>query len=583
MKHALLPTLLLATTSIAVADEVSLMFRGSTGYVAIVRVDAADGTTRSVPEDLRGIQLLDLDVVGRTTVSCLEPDCAQRVAGPSGSARLELPSGIALHHFRRAGTQGTTFGFLIVADGREPRVIHEQDGVGPTRDQDPFLSHVAIDPGGWSVLVATSLVAGGDLLEIDLRAAVVHERTRNLEPILFTRSGMGLADDWGWAASRRGVLRFGRKQGDRAQFAPIVGSPLPSFWSGEAAPSRNQAFVITTAGSGPDQLSPWIFGKSGPLIAASAYVGPIGPAGYLPMQEGGPYMAISDDGRLSGWRQDAVTQEGYCCRTLVPGPLHTVEVTADAYMLDTLDAVGIVGFFDPTRLTIAVGEREGPGIDKFDLYGLSIDDLGALDYTNTTQSSLDATVPFLSVPGLSPDGLTWIPEAQQFVVYDDGAETLVRSPLNPGGTQTMLTNVKDLDEVSASGDRVLLNLRRTNGGQVHELYSVASDLTGNLTPILTGIDGVEYRNPTSDGLGRTLIVQTHELGGEQVWLLDLTTGQSTALLPSLATTVGTLRFDDGNRVLVETFDAGNAATTRAFDVSGPTPVLAWSRTLELMP
>ena len=147
----------------------------------------------------------------------------------------------------------------------------------------------------------------------------------------------------------------------------------------------------------------------------------------------------------------------------------------------------------------------------------------------------------------------------------------------------MLTNVKDLDEVSASGDRVLLNLRRTNGGQVHELYSVASDLTGNLTPILTGIDGVEYRNPTSDGLGRTLIVQTHELGGEQVWLLDLTTGQSTALLPSLATTVGTLRFDDGNRVLVETFDAGNAATTRAFDVSGPTPVLAWSRTLELMP
>ena len=122
----LAPTLLLLSS--AHADEVSLSLRAPSGDVVVLQVDAADGSIVSIPLALRGIRLLDVDVVGRTLVDGLRPDRAQRVAHADGSARLELPSDLVLHRFQRKDPQGTTFGFFVHTPGSEPQVVLERSG-----------------------------------------------------------------------------------------------------------------------------------------------------------------------------------------------------------------------------------------------------------------------------------------------------------------------------------------------------------------------------------------------------------------------------------------------------------------------
>jgi len=482
--------------------------------------NAVDGLPVGGPPELSDVRLLPIDFCGRTQVESLMADRPRRTVDVSGASRLVLPAARgSLYHYERLRGQEHRFGFLFLGARGQYRLLAERAGVGAGGLVNPFGQRVAIGPRAARMLVTTTLEAGGDLYEVDIVSGGVAERTSALAPQMFASNGLWLAADWGFAVTGTGVLRFERATATDAVSVPFEGG-TPAYFSGEAVVSRNREHALTSAGAGPAQLRAWVFGRTGAARAAATRIGPMASAGFLPEHLDGPYMAVSDDGTQVGWREDSgLVGEAFYARVQQPA----VQITADEYQADTLDAVGILGFFIAGRLTFAVGERADQslgGVDKLDLF--AVNDTGSgLAYSNLTLTSGDATAPFEALSELSPQGLTWVPEVEEFVFANEESETLLRSDLGGGGTTLLLAGVKELDWVASSNGTLLLSLRRSFQPKPHELWTLDVTFAGPLTPLLTGVDDIEFFDPVFDGAGRAAVVQRAELIGDDVLLLDL--------------------------------------------------------------
>lgn len=466
----------------------------------LVLYEEHSGRPVAAPAWGRDLRLLPLDFVGRTQLEEHLPDRPRHRDDVPGASRLALPGGGTLYRYERAASDGPRFGFLLVGRGGAPRPALERAGWGAGGAEDPFVPRVAVDPSGAALLVATRPGAGGDLLEVDLATGATHDRTAHVPPLEVSDAGLWLTDAWGFGVAPDGVYRFERAAGALADPVPFP-SPAPAWFSGEATVSPLRRWAATTAGTGPAEQHVWVFAASGPALRASQDAGPVSGAGFLPESLHGPYLAVSDDGRLCAWRQEGVTRECLLARVASPA----MQVTADAWFVDTLDEVGQMSFFDPTRLTMGVGcrdEVEG-NIESFDLFHATLDAQNVPVLANRTLSSGDGEPPF--EPGtITPETLTRMPDTGALLIHDEKGERLIGVQ---GAQATLLAaDVKDLYVAEVSSDHVLLGVRRSFGSKPGQLLATTTALG---TPALVdpGGDDVEYAAGVGDGSGTFVLLR----------------------------------------------------------------------------
>ena len=503
-----LPLLLLLTASLATAQvatgpqaiEFVTAFHGPAGgFGALTVFEEASGAALASPAWAREIRLRPIDCVGRTELGRFAPDVPRYRADVPGASRLELPEGRGtLFHYERAAGAARWFGYLLIQPDGRPKRLLERPAIGV---EDPFVARVAVDTAGRGLLLATTVAAGGDLLELDLIAATVVERTAALPAQAFSDAGLWLGPEWGLAVSAQGVLRFDRDGAAAADFVPFP-DPAPAWFSGEAVLSPNRSYALVTAGVDIDKQQAYVIGALGTALQASRVPTRLSGAGFLPEANHGPYMAVTDDGELAAWRAELQTSREARVARLVGAPVE-VEVTGDDYFLDTIDEVGQVYSFNPDAISMSIGSLGQEGtIEKLDVFDVRLDAAGAPEFTNRSMTSGDGTAPF-DFPGtISAEHLFAHPDGASLVIYDENDDRLLS--VDAGGLQVLRANMKELYVLEPGGDHWLVGSRNSQGNKPGELF-VTSRSLANWTPLAGGGEDVEFFDAVGDGQGQVLL------------------------------------------------------------------------------
>ncbi|MCP3920821.1 MAG: hypothetical protein GY711_35285 [bacterium] len=485
----------------APASGVSVFLGASAEVGSIVVCDEATGAVVWAPTEWSNLRLRAIDFVGRTELHMLVPDQPLRIEDGSGS-RLALPAdGGSLYAFERPGSHGATFGYLHVGTSGVPRIALERAGTGAQGTEDPFLARVAVSPQGDAFLVATTVAAGGDLLEVDCTSPAVYARTWNVPPQPFSDAGLVLNATWGVGVAEEGFYRFARRAGARATPVPFRPGEAPVYYSGQLVVSLDRDTAMATAGNGITEQYPYLFGETG----AARRVGQIGmhisPAGFLPEHRAGPFLAVADGGELVAWRREGHTREAFLARADVQQ--EPVQISADDYFSYYLEEIGLIGFFNPDVLTMGIAEEldlEGRLrlVDVFDVR-MSADEP---TFINLTLSNGDATVPFDGFPTIVPERVVAMPGTGHLLLHDAIAHEL--HAIVPGqGAFELVDEAEDLDFIlSVSGD-VLTSIVLESGSddEFRELIRFTQDLTQPFEVLYSGSDDLDLLAPTGTAAG----------------------------------------------------------------------------------
>lgn len=484
------------------------------------------GTAERALPKLAGLVFLPIDFCGRSARDELIAGRPRFQADLPGASRIALPIGGYLHRYQRSiGGGARAFGFLWVDPAGRISTVGEVPGAGPLADLDPYLARVALADGGRRILCATRLEAGGDLVELDLVQRTRALRTPNLPPLAWREGGLALANGFGVGVASRGVFRFELAPGSVAERV-VLDSPAPVWHSGALALSPSGDFAICTAGAGASLAHAYVFGRVGPARRVTSAPAPLSGAGHLPDAVGGPFLAVTDDGSLAAWRVEGATRELFLGKAN-PGPGELpVQVTADAYYIDTLDEVGLLIATALGSFLIAVGEAAAPGqpIESADIFRVSLDASGQPHFENVTLSSGQSAPPYTITPQLSPAFVRDLPEAGGALVWDEQSggtgRILAVRPAQPG-VQVLLDDVRSLDWVSAVGDELALCVERDTGSRPRQILRLRRDLGAPPVLVHEVLQDVEYLNPIASADGWVAFLVRDPLGVElvrRVWI-----------------------------------------------------------------
>ncbi|MFN0006922.1 MAG: hypothetical protein ACKVXR_03365 [Planctomycetota bacterium] len=529
--------LLLSPASGAAPGGVAV-FENLSGSIGTVQVyDELTGAPLGGPAQLAGIRLLEIDFSDRSTLTEFLPGRPRLRQDIPGASRIALPKsrGSLYRYARPLQSGGEVYGFFRVAADGVVQPLLEQPGIGPGGTTDPFVPRVAIAPLGDAFLCSTKPGAGGNLLEIRFAGSPsVVDRTATSTPLRFSGTGLALLPTFGVAAHSRGVLRFDRATLAEATAVSTSPDPLPAWFSGQVVSSRNGQWVATTAGSSDTALHVYAVGSTGAARRASATPQTVQSIGTLPEEASGPNLAISDDGALCAWRvleptPVGATRECFVGRTQpLPGEMPE-RLSSDQNFLDTLDEVGLFHFRPTGKLLIAVGERATPpetGVEKADLFEVTLPTGGPASFLNLTMSSGDATVPFdAAPPTLKIQRATLLPDESAVVLFDDAGSAGNLLAVRPGqsGSQTILSGVKSLDLLEIVTRKILFAVHRDGGAEPEELYRVSTSLGSPPTLIASVPDGSQFVRPAARRDGWISYV-TLDSSGERLGRVQLLSG-----------------------------------------------------------
>lgn len=373
------------------------VFLGAPGGVGSVQIyDEATNALRGAPAELQGIRLLSLDFCARTALEEHMPDVPRLRVDVEGAARILLPNAQgSLYRYRRDSAQVSTFGYFVVDVLGCARSVLERPGTGVSGTTDPFLARVALNRDGDAMLVATTVAAGGDVLEVDLLTGALEDRSAALAPLGLIDGGLCLLPQWGSAATQSGILRFDRLAGAQADWVPFP-YPAPSWFGGELACSLDGGTLATIAGTAATSADAFVFGSRGAAVNVSNAPAHLSSAGYLPNGGDGPLLALAPDGSLLAWRVEGSTRELYVRETGLAAP--SCHVTADDTFNETLDTIGEFVFITTSRLVFLAGRAEeeaASGITIGDFYRVDHDAAsGVFSAANVSQTSGDTVPPF---------------------------------------------------------------------------------------------------------------------------------------------------------------------------------------------
>ena len=441
----------------AVAAAQLPLFQGIPGGSGDVLVLA--GVDQRPPE-LRGIELLPIECVGRTRLDELSNEACRRVTDVPGAARLALPREQgSLYRFRRRDDGGAAYGYFLV-DRAGARLLFEQRGTGLAGTDDPLARRVSVARDGRALLVATSPAAGGDLYEIHLTRGVVN-RTEDIDPQDFQRNGLLLLSDFGVAVSTQGVLRCARGPFDQVESVPL---PSPRTWFGpDVVASADQSTVAFLSGQDESRALVFTCRASGSALQASEQAMEITGAGFLPEVEGGPWLALSSDGSFVAWCSE---EETFAHQT-GGGARPDTHLSGDATLESTLNDTGVLAFFDADSLLFAGGREGSDGVERADLFRIDLTrGSSSFAVSNLTRTSGQSQPPFDYGTLRAEDGIYLVPGANGSLLLHE------RRPdkhgflrwVSPGGSvTTVFSNVESLDTLDVSGRFLAATVTRPVG------------------------------------------------------------------------------------------------------------------------
>ncbi len=454
--------------------DVSLFHRlpGATGDVAIH--DEAGANPAVFPPALQGIQLLEIDFVGRTELEELRTDRPRLRSDLPGASRLSLPGqGGSLYHYRRdQSLGGAVFGWMFIGTDGRARSLYELQGTGASMDVDPIIARVGVAPSGSSFLFATTLAAGGDLFDLDIPSSTATLRTPQLAPQSFSLASLFLRETWGMGASASGVYRFGRTSGAEAELVPFPGAP--TWFSGEVAVSGDGLVATTAAGTDPTMAHIFTFASTGVALQVTSTPTTLFAAGYLPEYLHGPFLALNFDGTCCAFVTNSGAREAFLAEGVGPLTTSTQLLTGDATYLDTLDEIGVL-FFVRDALILAVGEMglaPGQGVENLDIYRAETTGAASLQLQNLSLSSGVPTPPFFTKSTLQPDSIRLLPGGEQLLLLnrDQGGGELFLFDTSGANPIQLLNESKTVDFIEHAANGLLFSVRRDNLAETRDLF-----------------------------------------------------------------------------------------------------------------
>lgn len=567
------------------AGQVSI-FEGTPGGVARVRVyDEVTGNLVAAPTGLQRIQLLPLEVNGRTELHTFQPGVTRLRGDVPSANRAQLPNQQgSIYHFARPQPDGSrVFGFFQVDSDGSARNVLELLGVGPGNTSDPFVPRLAFAPAGDAFLVVTVTAAGGNVLEVQLSDPVqVIDRTANLPPRRFFPFSLQLASTWGVGISTRGVLRFDRPGPGVVNLVNFGAAAAPTRFSGHVVLSENEQWAAFTAGGVAPGLDVYVCGPNDTARIVTQAPMPITGAGFAPEALDGPHLAVANDGQACAWRteelvQGAPVRECWVGRAQAPTPPQ--QLSADTNFLDTLDEIGLFIFRPSGKLFVAVGAQQIPGanaLENTDLYTVDIPaSLTNISFTNLSLSSGDANAPFLSVPSITLERPTLLPGGSATWFGDsDGQHGSVEAVVEgQSGATVILGNVKTLAELELVNGWAWISIRRSDNNNLYETYRAAQDLSTPAT-LITSLSNADYSRfaVRPDGNVAYVAAQT---GTQRLARVQLDTGLVENFSPTPATYGATIAITPAGGVAFSEL-AGGVSTFKVWPAAGGSAVVMQS-------
>lgn len=511
--HLLLALLLSADVQ---ATQLTLFEGIAPGPGNVVVVEATD----THPAALQGITLLPLECIGRTQLSELLPEQTRLRTDIPGASRLLLAGEQgSLYKFLRPNPDASVaFGLFLVGPEGRARVVLELAGTGALGTNDPIPNRIAVTADGRALLVATSPEAGGDLLEIDLVAGRVENRTLALEPLEVELNGLVLLEDWGVALSRQGVLRFERTSGAQASQLPLA---TPRRWLGaDVVRSADGSTVAFLAGESSDHALVFAAQREGDARQVSRQPMCIPGAGFLPEDPTGPALALSTDGSHVAWRAGGTSRECFVRAIGAAGRPSALHVTGAELFDYTLNDTGVIAFVDPDSLVLVVGRSAKDGIVLGDFFRLDLEGDVAVASNLSLTSGLRLP-PFDYGSLQTSDGIYRMPGPEPAFLLKEEGYSVYGSRLLwiglSGAPIELLNGVESLDSLEVVGNHVVAAVTRRPS--IDDPRTRPIDLV-QIPP--GGRDAVVVRLPDGCHLSRTAGRRSH---GDFAAVLEFPTGE----------------------------------------------------------
>lgn len=347
-----LPSLVCAALGALSLPAQSITFaEGTPTSLTIVRVAevAPNGGDTIV---LQGVELLDLELTGRTLAQAADPSRTRRVV-LQGIARGELPGGARLFRYRRAG--GTFWGFLHIAADGMPRVVFEAAGTGPGQVGDPFFDRIGVAGDGRHAAIA---LATGGMYVVRLDGGVFPSTGRadrlavpTTDLVVDTSVLVGPTFVYFQSTPPDRVWRCALADGAVPQdvSAPVQAN---ARLKDQMAMSRDGTRLVFLYGP-QNQQRLWTCGTTGGSSVLPPPAGKYEEPGYLPESPGEPAMLLNDDGSRLFFIDADLRDELYLQDTA--GLLPPLQITADPIFQPYIGA-HILPRFALDKLTIAIGD-----------------------------------------------------------------------------------------------------------------------------------------------------------------------------------------------------------------------------------
>ncbi len=565
--RALFVAALLALPSAAGSSSV---FVGAPDGVGSVTIVDGDGVYAPyVAPGLDGIRLASLDFSSHAALEVLSDRVPRLRSDVPGAARLSLPGGSgSLYHFvRAAGAPDEHWGFFVVGADRVARVVVEL--ASPAPGVDPFNPRVAIAADGSAMLVATVRAAGGDLVEVDLAHGASRVRTADLEPLDFLGRGLALADGFGVAVHRQGILRFDRASAGDAMLVGFAPGEYPTWFERAVVSSANGRWIATVAGDGPGLAYPFVFGAQGDARRMSNLAGDLPGAGLAPEAPNGPWLAVSDDGCACAWRAHAwpswMGDELFLGTRASPdAPAAAEHVTRDELFEPYLDEVGVFVFTPTGRLAFVAGDPP-TGANSFqraDVFRLDRGSAAPIELRNMTASSGEPLPPFDFYGSLEFTRIAWIAAANAYVALERESDELrVLAVPSEGVVRTLAPHVARIDLLETTDAHVLLSVLAQAGPTYRGLLRIPLDLASDPVNVLSLAAGVHVARGAVGADGSCALVTT-DGNEDSIWSCTPATG-AVALLSQHGVAVGPIVDVATNGAVMTTLESaqGGAALT----------------------
>ncbi|MCY2960490.1 MAG: hypothetical protein NTY35_10030 [Planctomycetota bacterium] len=571
--HCLKTTIWTRTALIAAAvlappshAQTVLVAGAGPGEDRLVVLDLA-GAPAWTPAWGQAIELLPVDSSARTPLDDLATTRPRLRTDVQNASRLELPNGAGsiYHHRRTVPDVGWVYGWFHVDPAGVPHLLYELPQPIDT-PIDPFLARVAVARDGSSVLVATRLEAGGDLLELALDGSAPRTRTSASPPLEVLPNGLGFGAGFALAVCRDRVLRWTTGVEGDAQVVPFAEI---ATWFGDGLAISANGMYATCVGAeqGPEASRPFVVAASGTALPAGSTRTRYAGSGAAPETLDGPWLAVSDDGARVAWRAfgtGAYRGELYVGTAAVQ-PAPAEQVTRTEVFEPYLDEVAVFMFLPGGRLLFAAGEApttSGAGIQQADLF-LMDPALGAASTRNLTNSSGNPVPPFLQQPALNPERILWAPEAQSYLLTLPATPTqhgrLLR--VGPQGVDMLQDEAAGLPLVERSGTDLVLALADENPDD-QEFKRWPATLLGQDLDVASAVDERALDLVIGPG-GRGVLVTEENNGVQSLWRVTIGTG--TALrLRSWAQGFGPAVTFLPDGTIVATLDSGTGTVVGAW-------------------